>query len=515
MPHILSADSIPIEEKEPGFSNAQKQAEALEAKYAEKQKGAEPLPLQRELPPSKPFPFAALGPVLGPVAKRLHEVIKAPDSVCGQSVLAAAALIVQPYADIHIDGRIHPLSLFMLTVAESGDRKSAVDNVVLKAVRDYEKMLKHTFETDSRVFKNKMEVWKKMREQAMRDSDLENLEGVLNELAPEPMRPLEPNLLLEEPTYEGLIKLFAIGQPSLGLFSDEGGRMFGGHGMGKDNMLKTICGLSNLWDGKPITRIRGGDENLLLYGRRFSTHLMIQEVVLSTILENDLLVGQGMLARCLIVSPPTNAGNRPYNPVDISKDPIILEFWDRSSKILDQPFPLSKPGMLNELAPRPLVLSPAAKECWVRFHDEIDQCLKPDGPLRVIRRTANKIAEQALRIAGVFALIEELEIGSISLEVIQRAIELARFYLDEALRIVETSASNPELELAQAVIEWMRKKAPHTERDRKFTLQEIYQRAGPRGVRNQKTAKRVMAILEEHKTVVRLSREKWEWKLVD
>ena len=198
--------------------------------------------------------------------------------------------------------------------------------------------------------------------------------------------------------------------------------MFGGHGMGKDNMLKTACGLSNLWDGKPITRIRGGDENLLLYGRRFSTHLMIQEVVLATILKNELLVGQGMIARCLIVSPLTNSGNRPYNAVDVSKDSTILAFWNRTASMLDQPFPLATIDVLNELAPRPLPLSPSAKERWVRFHDEVDQALKPDGMYRLIRRTANKSAEQTLRIAGVLALIENFDAGSISVDVSKRLI---------------------------------------------------------------------------------------------
>lgn len=497
---------------------SKERADELKAQFAsrkQKKTKGKPLPLQRGIMPPKPFPFDALGPVLGPVAKRIHEIVKAPDSICGQSVLAAAALITQPYADIHIDGRVHPLSLFLLTVAESGDRKSAVDGIVLKAVREYERMLKQAFEEEMRSHKNKMEIWNKRRALTMRQRELDSLEEQLNALDFEPKRPLEPNILLEEPTYEGLIKLYAIGQPSMGLFSDEGGRMFGGSGMSKDNILKTVCGLSNLWDGKPITRIRGGDENLLLYGRRFSTHLMTQEIVLASILKNGMLEGQGMLARCLIVSPLTNSGNRPYHAVDVSKDPTILSFWNRTGEILDQPFPLFNSDIPNELAPRPLSLSSPAKERWIKFHDEVDRSLKPDGMFRLIRRTANKAAEQALRIAGVLALIENFGAGSISMDVIERAIELVRFYLDEALRITDTSFSEPELELAQAVLDWMKKKTASEGVGKIFSLQEIYQTAGPRGVRNQKAAKRVMSILENHEAIERPNSDKWEWKLSD
>lgn len=468
----------------------------------------EPQPLQREVEPPRSFPFETLGSHLGPVARRIFEIVKAPDSVCGQAVLAAASFLVQPHADVCIDGRSYPISLFMLTVAESGDRKSAVDNIVLKPIRDYEKMLKKVSEEELRVFKNKRDVWKKRRDQLMADCKIDCLERELNNLDPEPKGPLSPHLLLEEPTYEGLVKLFAVGQPSVGLFSDEGGRMFGGHSMGKDNLLKTACGLSSLWDGKPITRIRGGDDNLLLHGRRFSLHLMIQEVVLSAILGNETLLGQGMMARCLVVSPPTNSGNRPYNPVDYSKDSIILEFWKRSTEILDRPFPLADPEIKNELSPRLLAPCNEAKEAWVNFHNEIDLSLRADGLYYAIRRTANKAAEQALRIAGVLALIEDLNANSISLDVMSRAIILMRFYLDEALRLVEVVGSNSELALAQAVLDWMKKRTGKV-----FSLREIYQRGGPRGVRNRDAAKKILQILEDHSQVRRPIAEKDEWIL--
>ena len=68
----------------------------------------------------------------------------------------------------------------------------------------------------------------------------------------EPEPPIEPLIIVEEPTYEGLVKYLARGQPSVGLFSDEGGRFVGGNAMNRDNLLKTLAGLSSLWDAKPI-----------------------------------------------------------------------------------------------------------------------------------------------------------------------------------------------------------------------------------------------------------------------
>ena len=53
----------------------------------------------------------------------------------GGSLLAAASLAVQGQADVHIDGRVLPLSLWLLAVAESGERKTAVDAIAMRAAR--------------------------------------------------------------------------------------------------------------------------------------------------------------------------------------------------------------------------------------------------------------------------------------------------------------------------------------------------------------------------------------------
>lgn len=117
----------------------------------------EALPFQRGSSLPQLFPFDALGPILGPPAKRMHEVVKAPDSICGNSILAVAALITHAHADIHIDGRIHPLSLFILTVAESGDRKSAVEKIALKPVKSFEKMMFKGYGKQKQIYKNQKE----------------------------------------------------------------------------------------------------------------------------------------------------------------------------------------------------------------------------------------------------------------------------------------------------------------------------------------------------------------------
>ena len=152
---------------------------------------------------------------------------------------------------------------------------------------------------------NDRDAWQAARNAAKREwkGDRDATKAALDALGPPPVPPLEPLLTCPEPTYEGLCKLFAAGQPSLGIFTTEGGQFIGGHGMSEDNKLKTASGLSDLWDGNPIRRVRSGDGATMLPGRRLSTHLMAQPGVADILFRDSLLADQGLLSRLLVTAP--------------------------------------------------------------------------------------------------------------------------------------------------------------------------------------------------------------------
>lgn len=65
-----------------------------------------------------------------------------PVSIAAQSALAACSLAVQPHFDVTLPtGQKRPSSLFMVSVAESGDRKSTSDDFVMQPIREYEREL--------------------------------------------------------------------------------------------------------------------------------------------------------------------------------------------------------------------------------------------------------------------------------------------------------------------------------------------------------------------------------------
>ncbi len=97
---------------------------------AEEVKPEPPRPLMRELPPADPFPVDALGDVLGAAARAIHDRVQAPIAIGGQSVLGAATLAAQGHADLVLPigpGQPRPISSFLITVANSGERKTECD----------------------------------------------------------------------------------------------------------------------------------------------------------------------------------------------------------------------------------------------------------------------------------------------------------------------------------------------------------------------------------------------------
>ncbi|MBK7252206.1 MAG: DUF3987 domain-containing protein [Gammaproteobacteria bacterium] len=208
----------------------------------------------------------------------------------------------QSLANIEVDGRVYPLSLFMLTIAESGERKSAVDAEALRAARAVEKSMVQAYDTEFEAHRWAMAEWEARCDAAKRDAskakDVDSL--TLESIGPQPPAPLAPTMIVSDFTAEGLAKLLAVSRPSVGAFTDEAALVFGGHGMTKETVARTAATLSKLWDAGSLDRVRSLDGATKLYGRRLALHLMAQPIIAERAPSDEVLSGQGFLARCLL-----------------------------------------------------------------------------------------------------------------------------------------------------------------------------------------------------------------------
>ena len=479
-----------------------------------------PRPLMRELPQADPFPVDALGEVLAPAARAIHDRVQAPLAICGQSVLAAATLAVQGHADVELPTRqTKPLTNFFLTVAATGERKTAVDGEALWPVRKREAALREKFDAEHLDYENSRLAWEKARDVATKkgNGNRASIKAALDALGPPPLPPLEPLLTCPEPTYEGLCKLLVVGWPSVGIFASEGGQFIGGHGMSDDAKLRTVAGLSAAWDGEPIKRVRVGDGVVVLPGRRVAIHLMAQPDVASALLNDRLLADQGILSRFLVTAPDPASGKRMWHEPSAESDSAMKRYGARLLEILELPLPLAADTQ-NTLAPWVLPLSPEAASLWKHFYNHVERRVAAGGELEPVRGLANKLPEHAARLAAVLALVRNIEAGEVSSADMAAGIELAQHYAAEALRLFAASRVSGELYLADRTLTWLR---AHFARKPAVSLPDLYQ-FGPNGIRDKAKASQVVKLLEDHGYLVRIEdgaeiEGKWRrdaWRLV-
>lgn len=461
-----------------------------------------PQPLLREIPEGEPYPVEALGP-LSEAVRAAHDVTQAPIGIAAQSALAVASLAVQGFANVETLGGDAPCSLFCLTIAESGERKSSCDRLLMKGVRVYERAQADTFSADMAEHEVAREIWQGKRKRLLIEAagsdklKATGAEADLRALGPEPRPPLYPNVTAQEPTFEGLLKLYQMGRPALGLFSDEAGGFIGGHAMNSDNKLKTIAGLSQLWNGDTVNRIRSGDGASDYPGRRLAMHLMAQPVAARPLLADPQASGQGFLPRFLITEPPSAIGTRLRRGHDPASDAALAAFTDRLGQILQAPLPTGDNP--QELAPLRLPLSRMAKDLLWRFYEAVEAAQAAGGQMEHVRAYGSKAAEQAARIAGVLTLWADLDAPEVTQQAMGWGINLAQYYLSEAKRLAEAGLVSEETAKAERLRRWLCDCWQHDE----VTPREIL-RNGPNSLRESKALAAPLAALEKHGWLVRL-----------
>jgi Protein of unknown function (DUF3987) len=262
--------------------------------------------------------------------------------------------------------------------------------------------------------------------------------------------------------------------------------------MSDDANLRTASGLSGLWDGEPIKRVRALDGFTVLPGRRVTMHLMAQPDVAAIWLGDRLLVEQGLMSRILLTAPELASGARMWREPMPESDLNMKRYGARLLEILERPLPVAQEAR-NELIPRAVPLSPEARRLWVAFHDHVEKRLGAGGELEPVRGLANKLPEHAARIAAVLTLVGDMQAGEVGAGEMEAGIALAQLYAAEAMRLFGTSRVSGELREGQQLLAWLLTGWQES----RVSLPDIYRR-GPNSIRDKARARRAVTILVDH-----------------
>jgi hypothetical protein len=468
-----------------------------------------PRPLFREIPPGDEFPIDALGELGSAAARDLQRATQAHSAICAQSILAAMNLVTMGHVNIQLPhGETKPISEYFVTIAESGERKTSADSRATAGVVEFQNEHADQYRIEYFEYENALQIWEKARAEilkmkppgAYREASVNETRefrmGNLSELGDRPEPPTTNTILIgADPTYEGMYRFYSEGGAVIaGQFTSEGGAFVGGHSMNENARLRTATGLSTIWDGAPLTRVRAGERHSVLRGRRLSMHLLIQPRIAQKLYSDPDLADQGLLTRMLPVMPEPTGGTRPFmRPQECSS---LSRCSSQAKALLGKPFTYINPERPGEgLCPKTLLLDDAATRLWIAYHNDVDSQLVPGGDWHPIKGLARKAPEHAARLAATIAYFHNDDIEVITAEYMKAGITLMDYYLAEAVRIREGMAINEDLSIAEDLRKWLL--TVWEEENDLISLRHIYQ-LGPYAIRDKSSAERIVAILVDH-----------------
>jgi putative DNA primase/helicase len=449
------------------------------------------LPLVAEESRPREYPLDALGGILGAAARDVATQVETPIEIAANTALAGAALAVSGLVQVEVPtGEIKPANLFIATLSASNDRKSTTEKRLLAFARKVQK------ELDEQARQAAADKTEELRKEKKRGKGQEEVQ------------PAYANVLLNAPTVQAIVLGFQ-STPVAAVFSDEGSAMLGGHSM-REAETETLATFNKFFDGEIPRDTRVIRNTPPLYNRVLSMHLMIQPgLAAAALMDNKLASQNGFLSRFLIAQPATLRGTR-FRRERWHSTPAITQYEERGYRLLSLALMGAERasvengnalGFLNdgdrkfECERELLTFHPAAANAWHDYKDECEAMAKPGGDYDHVFAQVLRQAEHAARLAGILWRFEN-EGLEIDVETTRRAIRLARWYRDEAIRIAGMAQPDAELDRAKRLVAWLSEKpAPGGV----VRLSDVYQRS-PKACKCRKArdARYLLKILAAH-----------------
>jgi Protein of unknown function (DUF3987) len=467
----------------------------------------EPIPLFPEHVAPVPYPDRYLPRVAREMVLACADYGQQPLALLAGSAWSSMSLAAQPLVNVARDKNlVGPISLSMLTVARSGERKTAADKRMARTVRAWEAHRRAELAIPLALARTATEAWAARREglvnrikrlsgstKATDGAEASAAESDLTKLDQQrPKTIIIPELFMEDVTPERLAQQLAEGWPSASLWSDEGGLVVGSHAMSEDTAMRFVALLNRLWDANPFSQKRTTRGDVRIEGRRFTCSLMVQPEVLAVLLAQGggIARGSGAMARFLMCWPESTMGGRLYRAGDLESESAAA-FDRRISRLLEHPLPVAEGSETMELAPPTLPLSAEAFEIWRAFHDAVEIELGATGEYGEVGDFAAKTPEQAARIAACAQVFDHGPQGEIDGWHMEAGCSVSLWHLNEAKRVTTlVGRSGAKLD-AKLLLEWL------LQQPARPTAGDVL-RLGPNPLRDKDRRDKALAILAQH-----------------
>ena len=454
------------------------------------------------------FPLDALPPLLRNTLLEVERKIHSPIGLIASSMLSTMAIACQGAFNIRTPvGEVVPSSLFIVTVAESGERKTATDNLFIQSIRDFEVTQRKHHLHELKVYQSKEIVWnihkqeleKSLRQGIREGYEIESIrEELENLLRNEPVPPLQTRLLYSDTTSEFLLKNLSHQWPSGAIHSSEGLSVFSGRAFHK------LGPLNELWDGtSSITVDRLHADSYELTDARLSVSLMLQLQPFIDFLskKNNLAVNAGLTSRFLICMPTSTQGSR--NVEKQSQEGSgsgYISALQQFKEKLQYWLKISEERTFSGAPFLEFTFEEDAEHQYLEMLSTIEAEIAPQKYLEHHGALASKLGNNLARLAGLIQSFDEKS-NIITLKSLNSAWDLIAWYTDQHIKFIRISQNQiSDDDMGDMLYDWLRSHVS-TNGGYLFKVTPLYRNV-PGSIRGKEKVQRAISNLESRNLLV-------------
>lgn len=361
------------------------------------------------------------------------------------SALGAISAACQGLVDVaYPNGEIVPTSLMLLTLAESGERKTAVNKQFCKPLMETQKEQQEHNQKVLPEHHAALQIWKtkhrrlnnKLGRLAAKGESTEDIEAAIRELhKSQPHKPPINKLLYENTTPSALTVSLYENLPLGYLLSDEAGALLKGEAM------RNLYLLSNLWSGGDTIVDRRTGPSFTLSDARLSMMMMVQPGIFQQFIDKRGTEAHesGFLARFLTVKPESMIGRRTTLSSQLPFEEMG-KFRRRLKNRLDSAIEKATTGKSRTS----LKFSKSAQERWAEMNAQIEGEMGKHRLYFHCTGHASKLMDNISRVAALIHTFEkeDYETQKIEVDDLEFAYKLCRRASQDYLDYV---AGEPEI----------------------------------------------------------------------
>ncbi|MEQ5400437.1 YfjI family protein [Providencia rettgeri] len=383
------------------------------------------------------FPLNAFPSKLRNVIKDIEERTQAPIPLIASSVISAISLSCQSLIDVNINESLKgPVSLFLFVIANSGERKTSVDRMVMQPFYQHDEISLRQFDLCKKSHAVELLIWQEKEKAILGVIKKKTAKGQPTELESQRLRELQiekpilpkcNRLIYNNTTPEALQFTMYNHSQNIGLIADEGANIL------DRQVMKDLSFINSMWDGVSFHIERKTTQSFTIEDGRITLSMMVQKKTFDLYLkrQGEKARGSGFFARCLPVfidEKLTTQGDRFIKPY-LNEPRYLNYFYQRISNLLNQNNTDKKCGERIILS-----LEPEAQYEWNKIYNDIESSIHPDGKYANMNDFASKLPNNVARLSALLSYFAEGN-SAIRTEYVESAWLLCEWYMEQAINL--------------------------------------------------------------------------------